>query len=70
MKYQNANIQLIESFNINGKTLDKLDELFTKDGWLESKLLSEFIAASVDNVKDPVLSNMLQNFLKHHPMIR
>lgn len=34
---------------------------YTQDGWLISKLLSEFLAASVDNVKDPVLANMLQN---------
>lgn len=61
MKYQNANISLIKPVEINGKELSRIDERYTKDGWLVSKQLAEFLAASVDNVKDPVLANMLQN---------
>lgn len=61
MKYQNADIELLDPVSINGKVLQKLDELYTQDGWNESKLLAEFLAASVDNVRDPVLANILQS---------
>lgn len=52
-------------FKINGRTIQSLHdvEVTLKDGttMLISKNCAEFSAASVDNVKDPVLADLLQN---------
>ena len=61
LKYQNADINLIKSVFINGRELKHVDDIYNQSGWNETKLLAEFLASSVDNVKDPVLANMLQN---------
>lgn len=51
------------SFIINGRPLNSLHDAYTNEGKGEriSKNCANFSAASVDNVKDPVLADLLQN---------
>lgn len=68
-KFQNSGLRLKSNFNfvVNGRTIDRLDRQKTdpigSDGVTEliSKNCAEWLAASVDNVKDPVLTSLLQN---------
>lgn len=46
---------------IFGKTYQKLDAMTMDNGKLISDTLAQFLAASVDNVKDPVLTALNQN---------
>lgn len=46
---------------INSNRNNKLDALYGKNGALISKTIAEFLAASVDAVKDPVLNHMNLN---------
>ena len=48
-------------FTMNGRKIDRLDETISKLGERISKNCANFSAASVDNVKDPVLADLLQN---------
>lgn len=52
------------AFTINGRVIESLHESYTKIGNIDervSKNCANFSAASVDNVKDPVLADLLQN---------
>ena len=48
-------------FTLNGKTLDSLHNIENEDREFISKNTAGFLAASVDNVKDPVLADLNQN---------
>lgn len=54
-------IQLIHELEFFGKHYKKIDATLSEEGKLISKALAEFIGASVDNVKDPVLAALMQN---------
>jgi len=54
-------IQLIHELEFFGKHYKKIDATISEEGKLISKALAEFIGASVDNVKDPVLAALMQN---------
>lgn len=63
-KYQLSELSLIAGFNINGRVLNSIHDAYIEiDGIKEriSKNCAEFSAASVDNVKDPVLAKLMQN---------
>lgn len=65
-KFQSTKLALkaTNSFTINGRKIQSLHEVRTRIGdtdELISKNCAEFSAASVDNVKDPVLADLLQN---------
>lgn len=68
-KFQGTGLSLSKeySFEINGREIRELDRVKTspvgKDKVTEliSKNCAEWLAASVDNVKDPVLATLLQN---------
>lgn len=49
------------SFVLNGKKLTSLHDITNKDNEFISKNNAGFLAASVDNVKDPVLASINQN---------
>ena len=51
------------SFILNGKRLLSLHEIKNREGDFISKNNAGFLAASVDNVKDPVLASLNQNTL-------
>lgn len=55
-----ANIQ-VDPITMFGKTWNTLDRQYNADGELISDVLAQFLAASVDNVKDPVLQGLNQN---------
>lgn len=63
-KYQNSGLRIDlgsnEKIIVNGRMLDMLD-MITDDRGLLSERCSEFYAASVDAVKDPVLDGLKQN---------
>lgn len=65
-KYQTTRLALSEknAFWVNGRKVQSLHAMQTQIGnvteWI-SKNCAEFSAASVDNVKDPVLADLLQN---------
>ena len=65
-KYQNTRLAIKENFTfmLNGRKIQSLNSMQTQIGnvteWV-SKNCAEFSAASVDNVKDPVLADLLQN---------
>lgn len=48
-------------FDFLGYTLSRIDDYFDMDGDLISENLANFLAASVDNVKDPVLKALNQD---------
>lgn len=56
-----CNIELKKSFNIFGRQYKKIDNILTPDGKLISENLGQFLAGSVDNVKDPVLKALNQS---------
>ena len=67
-KYQNTKLELKEDnyFMLNGRRIDSLHDTFTKEsnrgqGERISKICANGSAASVDNVKDPVLADLMQN---------
>lgn len=62
-KYQPTSIGIKEDniFAINGKEIQSLHDIFSQDGERISKNCANFSAASVDNVKDPVLADLMQN---------
>lgn len=67
-KYQNTKLELKEEnyFMLNGRRIDSLHDTFTKksnrgQGERISKICANGSAASVDNVKDPVLADLMQN---------
>lgn len=52
------------SFTINGREIKSVHDIYSQIGDIQeliSKNCAEFSAASVDNVKDPVLADLLQN---------
>ena len=49
------------SFKLNGKSLTSLHDITNKDKEFISKNNAGFLAASVDNVKDPILATINQN---------
>lgn len=53
--------KLRKPFNFLGYTIDRIDEYFDRGGNLISENLANFLAASVDNVKDPVLKALNQD---------
>lgn len=57
-----ANISLKEAVEIFGKTYQQIDKMFGDDNsTLIADTLAQFLAASVDNVKDPVLKGLNQD---------
>lgn len=60
-KFQVSNIRLIKPITINGRNIQNLCDIKTSDGDLISSNCAQFSAASVDNVKDPVLAGLMQN---------
>lgn len=48
-------------FTINGRTVQSLHDIMSPNGERISKNCANFSAASVDNVKDPVLADLMQN---------
>lgn len=48
-------------FTINGRTVQSLHDIMSPNGDRISKNCANFSAASVDNVKDPVLADLMQN---------
>ena len=48
-------------FTINGRTVQSLHDIMSSNGERISKNCANFSAASVDNVKDPVLADLMQN---------
>lgn len=62
-KRQFSNLELKEEIVLNGRTIKSLHDSYTTiEGKIMriSKLCAEFSAASVDNVKDPVLARLAQ----------
>lgn len=69
-KFQGKNLGIKDGFefNVNGRVIKNLTDVYTKeviDGKTISTKISkncaQFSAASVDNVKDPVLASLMQN---------
>lgn len=67
-KYQNTNLELKDEhkFKVNGRWIKSLHDTFTEpskrgQGERISKICANGSAASVDNVKDPVLADLMQN---------
>lgn len=60
---QHTNLEVSEygSFTYNGVKLTKLNNIKSKDGNYISRNNAGFLAASVDNAKDPVLAGLNQN---------
>jgi len=49
------------NFFINGRTIDEIDRIDNGLGERITKVMANFQAGSVDNVKDPSLANLMQN---------
>ena len=62
-KFQESALRLAkgDEITINGVTYSSLSEIYSQDGKLISFNCSETSAASVDNAKDPVLADLMQN---------
>lgn len=60
LQYTEVELNNNGKFTLNGKTLTSLHSI-ESEGRLISKDNSEFLAASVDNAKDPVLAGIVQN---------
>ena len=58
---QGQGLKLNTPMNINGRLYSKFDEEFDTDRHRISRNIAEFLAASVDNAKDPVLAKLWQN---------
>lgn len=57
----NPTMQLNYSVTMNGSRYYRLDSIYSPNGDIISKNCAEFSAASVDNVKDPVLAKLMQS---------
>lgn len=62
-KYQVTGLAIKEenTFFINGRKISSLHDIMNENGERISKNCANFSAASVDNVKDPVLADLMQN---------
>lgn len=62
-KFQFTNLAIKEdyTFIINGRRIQSLHDIISPIGERISKNCANFSAASVDNVKDPVLADLMQN---------
>lgn len=62
-KFQETNLGIKEAYaiTVNGVTYRSLSDIYSQDSKLISFNCSESSAASVDNVKDPVLADLMQN---------
>lgn len=62
-KFQESEIsaKVFRTFTVNGRPLNSLHDIYSQTGERISKNCANFSAASVDNVKDPVLADLLQN---------
>lgn len=63
-KYQLSNLALEQGYIINGRAINSLHDAYIEVNGVKeriSKNCAEFSAASVDNVKDPVLAKLMQN---------
>lgn len=62
-KFQETSLAIKDAYTItvNGVTYKSLSDIYSQDGKLISFNCSESSAASVDNVKDPVLADLMQN---------
>ena len=62
-KYQATNLSIKDDFTfvINGRVIKSLHDIMSPLGERISKNCANFSAASVDNVKDPVLADLMQN---------
>ena len=62
-KFQETDLAIKDkyTFTVNGVTYKSLSDIYSQDGKLISFNCSESSAASVDNVKDPVLADLMQN---------
>ena len=62
-KFQETSLAIKDSYtiSINGVPYKSLSDIYSQDGKLISFNCSESSAASVDNVKDPVLADLMQN---------
>ena len=62
-KYQASNLAIKDNytFTINGRVISSLHDITAANGERISKNCANFSAASVDNVKDPVLADLMQN---------
>lgn len=63
---QGTGLSISKAFMFNGKSYQSLGEIYDKsgedkDGRRISRNIAEFLAASVDNAKDPVLAKLWQN---------
>ena len=58
---QGTGLALNEGIIINGKRYKSLSEIYDSDRRRISRNIAEFLAASVDNAKDPVLAKLWQN---------
>lgn len=58
---QHTNVIVASPFMFNNKTLTSLHEIKNREGEYISKNNAGYLAASVDNVKDPVLAALNQN---------
>ena len=62
-KYQAIDLAIADNytFSINGRIIKDLSNITSELGERISKLCANFSASSVDNVKDPVLADLMQN---------
>jgi len=62
-KFQETSLAIKDAYTItvNGVTYKSLSDIYSQDGKLISFNCSESSAASVDNVKDPVLADLMQD---------
>lgn len=58
---QDSNLGLAQPIKIGAETYQSLHGQLSKDGRRISRNIAEFLAASVDNAKDPVLAKLWQN---------
>ena len=62
-KYQHSKLSLKDNraFRLNGRKIQSLHDVTSELGERISRNCSQMLAASVDNVKDPVLADLMQN---------
>ena len=58
---QYTNLQLVDGVTLNKKTYTKLNAIKNKEGQFITSIIAGYLAASVDNAKDPVLLALNQN---------
>lgn len=58
---QGKGLSLAESIYVDGEEYSDLSGIFSRDNRRISRNIAEFLAASVDNAKDPVLAKLWQN---------